>query len=109
MSNHQPKTPADIAISNVFVNPEAIAPLALKYPAGQLMIALPAHSTFVQQAAKEAHLSIFIVNNGKRLLVYHTRDGIMSSVPDTDPLAFFEAFQRLQIEAMQFKERTPEL
>lgn len=100
---HQPTAAADIAITNVSINTDALATLALKYPAGLLMIALPSHLELIREAARDAHIQIFIVNNGKKLLVYHTDDGELSSVPTSEPLFFFETFQRLQIESMQRK------
>lgn len=104
--NKQPTSPKDIAISNVFVSVEAIAPLTLKYPAGLLMQTIPAHLDCVKQAAADAHIQVFIVCNGKKLLVYHTADGFISSVPAVDPIAFFDAFNRLQIETYRKRNAT---
>lgn len=96
-------SPANKIISQVAIDTERIAPLALKYPDGKLMIVIPAHRELILQAARESKTTIFIVT-GARLLVYYTDDCQCSSVPTKDPTDFFETFQRLQIEAMQAKQ-----
>lgn len=91
-------------VTQVVMNTEAMMPLALKFPGGQLMVSIPSHRAFIEQAARESHTGIFIVNNVSRLLVYYTVDGQNSSVPAQEPTDFFDTFQRLQIEAMQRKQ-----
>ena len=88
-------------ISPVLYDTAQAAPLALKYPNGLLMNAHPAHLELVKRAARESETRVFIVCGGAKLLVYFTVDGLTSSVPTLDPTAFFDCFQRLQIERMQ--------
>lgn len=45
---HQPTTARDIAITNVSINADTLAPLSLKYPAGLLMTTILDHLTFVR-------------------------------------------------------------
>lgn len=103
MSSRRSSTsPQHAVVSQVMYDTSAAAPLALKYPDGKLMQALPAHRALIEQAAHETHTGIFIVC-GARLQVYYTADGKTSAVPKSEPLDFFATFQRLQIEQLQMR------